>query len=82
MSEEPTFDLSNLDLSTGIDGLIRGIQYQNPEMNIAEIETLGNSLLEKVGEALRNGDQIASVTLKPDGNFDLKIWHINPKEDD
>lgn len=70
--------LENLDLSAGINGLINGILYQNPEMNMTEVETIANALLGQMGDALNNGQVLGSVTFRSDGGFDISLWHIGP----
>jgi hypothetical protein len=72
---------NDANLSVGIDEFIKGIQYQNPQMSNGEIETLGNALLGQAGKALQNGERLASVKLKPDGNFDIDIWHTGPRKE-
>lgn len=68
------------DLTSGVHELIKGIQIQYPELGESEVKAFANSLLKEAGKALVNGERLASVKLKSNGDFDINIWHIGPKK--
>jgi hypothetical protein len=68
------------DLSKGIGELIKGIQTQYPKMSATEVKAMADALLKQAGRALGNGERLASVNLKSNGDFDINIWHIGPRK--
>lgn len=66
-----------INLSQGNTNFINALQVAYPGADNRQIEMLGNTLLGQMGQALVEGEKLASVRLRPDGNFDLRIWNID-----
>jgi hypothetical protein len=66
-----------IDLSQGTHDLTNALQATYPEIDTGEIEVLTNAILGRMSQVLTAGERLASVRLRPDGNFDLRIWDID-----
>jgi hypothetical protein len=66
-----------VDLSLGNNHLINALQTTYPEIDQGQIEVLGNAILGRLSQTILDGELPASVRLRPDGDFDIRVWSIN-----
>jgi hypothetical protein len=66
-----------VNLTSGSNSLIHGIQKQLPAIDAPSVEVIGNSLLAKLGQGIADGDQPALLRRRPNGSFELQVFRFD-----
>jgi hypothetical protein len=67
-------------LTRGIRNLHNALESTHPGIGKAELEVLGDALLNQLSRAIEAGEKLGSLVPKPDGKVELRIWDILGKK--
>ena len=59
----------------------RDLAPHHPGLPPADLRELAEATLLEVQEAIRKGDQVATVHANPNGTFEISYVHVGPRKD-
>jgi hypothetical protein len=59
----------------------RDLARHHGDLPPADLRELAEAILLEVQEAIRRGDQVATIHVNPNGTFEISCVHVGPRKD-